>query len=148
MRTDRIKHILKENLDKEANDSRIDSLKDFVKFCQRHLKLTDLPKIDLTNDKSKTTTYAHNDIANDEIVVYMGKCSYDYPFGNRSLGDVMRSLAHELVHYEQKQNGKLKHDGSDGVTGSPIENEANAVAGVIMREYGQNNPHIFESTIK
>jgi len=139
MRTDRIKHILKENLDKEANDSRIDSLKDFVKFCQRHLKLTDLPKIDLTNDKSKTTTYAHNDIANDEIVVYMG---------NRSLGDVMRSLAHELVHYEQKQNGKLKHDGSDGVTGSPIEHEANAVAGVIMREYGQNNPHIFESTIK
>jgi len=139
MRTDRIKHILKENLDKEANDSRIDSLKDFVKFCQRHLKLTNLPKIDLTNDKSKTTTYAHNDIANDEIVVYMG---------NRSLGDVMRSLAHELVHYEQKQNGKLKHDGSDGVTGSDIENEANAVAGVIMREYGQNNPHIFESTIK
>jgi len=139
MRTDRIKHILKENLYNGANGSRIDSLKDFVKFCQRHLKLTDLPKIDLTNDKSKTTTYAHNDIANDEIVVYMG---------NRSLGDVMRSLAHELVHYEQKQNGKLKHDGSDGVTGSPIENEANAVAGVIMREYGQNNPHIFESTIK
>ena len=139
MRTDRIKYILKENLYKEANGSRIDSLKDFVKFCQRHLKLTNLPKIDLTNDKSKTTTYAHNDIANDEIVVYMG---------NRSLGDVMRSLAHELVHYEQKQNGKLKHDGSDGVTGSDIENEANAVAGVIMREYGQNNPHIFESTIK
>jgi len=139
MRTDRIKYILRENLYNGANGSRIDSLKDFVKFCQRHLKLTDLPKIDLTNDKSKTTTYAHNDIANDEIVVYMG---------NRSLGDVMRSLAHELVHYEQKQNGKLKHDGSDGVTGSPIENEANAVAGVIMREYGQNNPHIFESTIK
>ena len=139
MRTDRIKHILRENLYNGANGSRIDSLKDFVKFCQRHLELTDLPKIDLTNDKSKTTTYAHNDIANDEIVVYMG---------NRSLGDVMRSLAHELVHYEQKQNGKLKHDGSDGVTGSPIENEANAVAGVIMREYGQNNPHIFESTIK
>jgi len=139
MRTDRIKYILRENLYNGANGSRIDSLKDFVKFCQRHLKLTNLPKIDLTNDKSKTTTYAHNDIANDEIVVYMG---------NRSLGDVMRSLAHELVHYEQKQNGKLKHDGSDGVTGSPIENEANAVAGVIMREYGQNNPHIFESTIK
>ena len=139
MRTNRIKYILRENLYNGANGSRIDSLKDFVKFCQRHLKLTDLPKIDLTNDKSKTTTYAHNDIANDEIVVYMG---------NRSLGDVMRSLAHELVHYEQKQNGKLKHDGSDGVTGSPIENEANAVAGVIMREYGQNNPHIFESTIK
>lgn len=139
MRTDRIKYILRENLYNGANGSRIDSLKDFVKFCQRHLKLTNSPKIDLTNDKSKTTTYAHNDIANDEIVVYMG---------NRSLGDVMRSLAHELVHYEQKQNGKLKHDGSDGVTGSPIENEANAVAGVIMREYGQNNPHIFESTIK
>lgn len=139
MRTNRIKHILRENLYNCGNGSRIDSLKDFVKFCQNHLKLNNLPKIDLTNDKSKTTTYAHNDIANDEIVVYMG---------NRSLGDVMRSLAHELVHYEQKQNGKLKHDGSDGVTGSPIENEANAVAGVIMREYGQNNQHIFESTIK
>ena len=65
MRTDRIKYILRENLYNGANDSRIDSLKDFVKFCQRHLKLTNLPKIDLTNDKSKTTTYAHNDIAND-----------------------------------------------------------------------------------
>ncbi len=139
MYANRIKNILKENLNKEYSNSRVNSLSDFSKWCQDYLGLVDLPKISLTSDKSKTTTYAHNDIVNDEVVVYMG---------NRSLGDIMRSLAHELIHYQQKQNGKLQFDGTDGVTGSDIENEANSVAGVIMREYGQDNPHIFESTLK
>lgn len=135
----RIRHILKENLNKTESYGRTESFNDFVQYCKDYLELTDLPKIELTSDKSKTKTYAHNDIVNDEIVVYMG---------NRSLGDVMRSLAHELVHYQQKQNGKLKNDGTDGETGSDIENEANAIAGIIMRTYGQDNPHIFESIEK
>jgi len=37
-----------------------------------------------------------------------------------------------------------KLDVSSGQTGSPVENEANALAGVLMRNYGQKNPMIFE----
>jgi len=52
--------------------------------------------------------------------------------------DIMRTLAHELVHCKQMTN----HE-PDGATGSADENEANALAGVLMREWGQQNPDLF-----
>ena len=47
-----------------------------------------------------------------------------------------------MVHAHQKETNKL--DIGSGDTGSNIENEANALAGVIMRNYGKENPMIFE----
>ena len=61
---------------------------------------------------------------------------------NRNLADVLRTLAHELVHEKQKQEGRL-HVGA-GDDGTEIENEANAEAAVIMRRFGKSNPIIFE----
>lgn len=53
--------------------------------------------------------------------------------------DVLRTLAHELVHWKQKTLG-YDLDGSDG---SDTENEANAVAGQIMRTVGRLHPEYF-----
>lgn len=61
---------------------------------------------------------------------------------NRNLADVLRSLAHELVHYKQLLEGKINSE--SGTTGSNEENEANAEAGVLLREFGRTNPVIFE----
>jgi Zn-dependent peptidase ImmA (M78 family) len=61
---------------------------------------------------------------------------------NRNLADVLRTLAHEMVHYKQHKEGRLQPD-SNG-DGSEIENEANAVAAIIMRKFGRDNPIIFE----
>jgi len=61
---------------------------------------------------------------------------------NRNLADVLRTLAHEIVHYKQKIENRLESDSGDD--GSEIENEANATAAVIMRKYGKINPNIFE----
>ena len=61
---------------------------------------------------------------------------------NRNLADVLRTLAHELVHRKQQLDGKL-HDGA-GDDGTDIENEANAEAAIIMRKFGKANPIIFE----
>ena len=61
---------------------------------------------------------------------------------NRNLADVLRTLAHELVHEKQKTEGRL-HVGA-GDDGTDIENEANAEAAVIMRRFGKANPIIFE----
>jgi len=61
---------------------------------------------------------------------------------NRNLADVLRTLAHELVHEKQKIEGRL-HMGA-GDDGTDIENEANAEAAVIMRKFGKANPIIFE----
>jgi cytidyltransferase-like protein len=60
---------------------------------------------------------------------------------NRNMADILRTLAHELVHHMQNING----DELNGEDGSDTENEANAMAGVIMREFGRENPEIFES---
>jgi hypothetical protein len=61
---------------------------------------------------------------------------------NRNLADVLRTLAHELVHRKQQLEDRLYSGAGDD--GSDIENEANAEAAVIMRKFGKANPIIFE----
>jgi len=61
---------------------------------------------------------------------------------NRNLADVLRTLAHEIVHRKQQLDGRL-HLGA-GDDGTEIENEANAEAAIIMRKFGKANPIIFE----
>ena len=59
------------------------------------------------------------------------------------MADILRTLCHEMVHHKQNEAGRLKSD--TGKTGSEIENEANAQAGILLREYGQHNEVIYES---
>jgi Zn-dependent peptidase ImmA (M78 family) len=75
---------------------------------------------------------------NKEITVYVK---------NRNLADILRTLGHELVHHRQNELGML--DMTSGETGSEIENQANATAGVMMRDFGKRHEQIYESqTIK
>lgn len=55
--------------------------------------------------------------------------------------DIFRTMAHELTHARQNELGELDHD--SGETGSDEENQANALAGEIMRDWGQANPDMF-----
>lgn len=57
--------------------------------------------------------------------------------------DILRTLAHELVHFAQDLRNEL-HDDS-GETGSDHENEANAVAGIIMRMFSKRNPDLIKA---
>jgi hypothetical protein len=61
---------------------------------------------------------------------------------NRNIVDIYRTLAHELVHSKQNEMGLLKP--SSGETGSDHENDANSIAGIIMRDYGKQNPDIYK----
>lgn len=61
---------------------------------------------------------------------------------NRNLADVLRTIAHELIHHKQRKEGSLDQNSND--TGSDAENEANAKAGILMRNFGKANPIIFE----
>ena len=64
--------------------------------------------------------------------------------GNRNSADVMRTLIHELAHFKQFEDGSATND-MDEERRLAIEDEANAVAGRLMREYGQDNKDIYES---
>jgi len=60
----------------------------------------------------------------------------------RHIVDCMRSLAHEMCHHRQNELNQLVSS-TDGNTGSEIENEANSVAGMLVRKYGKDNPQIY-----
>lgn len=60
------------------------------------------------------------------------KCVYAI-FEGRQLADVLRTIAHELVHQKQDLQGKLKQQVPD--IGGVIEDTANAIAGRLVKMY-------------
>jgi len=62
--------------------------------------------------------------------------------GNRHLLDILRTTAHELCHCAQHEQESLPHNA--GITGSDWENEAHAVAGIIMRDFADAHPDYFK----
>lgn len=114
----------------------LDTIKHFIRFCKEELNIQSLPNIKLINDRSfveQFRSYGEYNVHENSIKVY-------YP--GRNLADVCRSLAHELVHHRQKELNMIGTN--SGETGSEIENEANALAGIIMRDYGKLNLSVYD----
>ena len=68
----------------------------------------------------------------------------------RSLADILRSLAHELVHHKQKENGDFKNKEvikDIPEVGGHIEDEANAIAGRLIKKYGKQNQDLYEQVM-
>ena len=121
----------------ESESVDYDSLsKKFVRYVIRGLKLTDPPRIEfITKQRVDTTQPSFGSFnPNDNSIVV--SCLNRHPV------DVFRTLAHELIHYKQNMNNELKND--SGSTGSYHENEANAGAGIIMRNFAKKYPGYFE----
>ncbi len=109
----------------------VDALRDFLPIAVKHLKLTNLPKIHLARNIQDTHVPTFGRFENEPPVVTVN-------IENRHPNDILRTLAHELVHYAQGTRGML--DSDSGQTGSPEEDEANAEAGVIMRQFNTDHP--------
>jgi hypothetical protein len=112
-------------------------LQDFVKFAARDLELKSLPKFDFVFDSSRSVE--HKSFGG----YAPGAEHITITVKNRHIMDVCRTLAHEMVHYSQDLKNELDDDDA-GSTGSPQENEANARAAVIMRNWGKRHPEFFE----
>jgi hypothetical protein len=128
-----IKQLLREQLlTKEKKD--ILQVTNFINFAKKFLNIEDDIKIELAYERTPdlTTTAYYN--LDGFIKVYVK---------DRAIIDVCRSIAHELVHHKQNLEGRLLDAGKDGEDGSNIENEANAVAGIIIRKWGKMNPSLY-----
>lgn len=104
----------------------------FVPVAKSVLKVKQLPKIVVKQHLDSVggqASFGRYD--NDTGVVSLA-------IAQRHPVDVLRTLAHELVHYKQHLDGDM-YAGA-GETGTPIENEANAVAGIIMRHFNKKYP--------
>jgi hypothetical protein len=130
----KVTEILTESLNKKDTFA---ILHDFIRFAAEYLEIDDLPKFDFMFDNKGS-------VERKSFGGYMpGAEHITITVKNRHIMDVCRTLAHELVHYKQDLNNELD-DEDAGATGSPQENEANAQAAVIMRNWGKRNPNFFE----
>lgn len=112
--------------DLNFDNKKIQTTKAFLNFCIDELSLDDKFNCRIVCDREsngiKTTAYY---IDNGKIIVVYGK--------NRMLGDILRSIAHELVHQKQHQDGRIKYPVQD--VGGEVEDEANARAGSLVKSF-------------
>ena len=128
---------VKINEDKIPFDDKKKFIEEFIKYVDNELGLNgDLPKISLSNDSDvarQMKSFGKYTPEDKTLLVVIS---------NRNLADILRTTAHELIHHKQYLKGELTPYSSQ--TGSDIENEANSLAGIFMREFAINNPMIFE----
>lgn len=118
------------------NDDNKKKLADFVKFIKKELNIKDVPTISIQNNRDGLKTTANYDYTKENKIVKV--CSK-----NRALVDVMRSLAHELVHHKQWEDGRLNGPKPPDI-GGEIEDEANAKAGQFIKMYSKIDDTIYD----
>ena len=112
-------------------------LNDFIRFCVAELKIKAMPTIKLRRDPQWS-------VVNKTFGRYINDTHLlEVAFGQRHIMDVLRTVAHELTHKHQHEREDVPSDA--GETGSPYENEANARAGILMRDYGRLHPELFDA---
>jgi hypothetical protein len=118
------------------NKSDEEILREFIKFCVAELKIADMPRVKLRRDpewpKINKTFGRYQDDAK----------TLEVAWGNRHIMDVLRTVAHELTHKRQHERENMP--ASAGETGSAYENEANARAGILMRDWARLHPEHFD----
>ena len=108
----------------------------FVQFASKKLGIKSMPSMRLEKEPMETSFGGYN--PSEKSIVVISK--------NRHPMDIYRTVAHELVHHKQNEDGRLGKDiAKEGSTGSDIENEANSEAGKIMRWFAKSNPTMFKS---
>jgi len=129
----------------QFDSSEKNTIDDFVEFVKKELGIDNEVDVQLQNNKDGIKTTAvykyqdegDKDFEQSEIRVFaLG----------RALVDVLRSIAHELVHHKQNEDGELK--GKHSNVGGPIEDEANAVAGEMIKAYGLDHPEIYPEGVE
>lgn len=104
----------------------------FIKFISDELNLNSPFKIKLSTTRDEDLkTYAYYNKETGLIKVYIK---------NRGLADVLRSIAHELIHHRQNQSNLLNVPHPD--IGGQIEDEANSVAGQLVKKFGYRYPEL------
>lgn len=116
-------------------------IREFIQYAANTLELQKLPS-NLTfsyntKEAQQRHTFGYFDPQNGKIWLYVK---------NRNMADILRTLAHELVHRRQDEQGRIDYNSGD--TGSEIENEANSTAGVLLRNFGKVHENIYEGLKK
>ena len=121
-------------------------IRDFCNFCKAKLGIKEMPVIKLVarkNDNMSTGAY----------IPQLNKVNV--LAAHRALLDILRSIAHELVHRMQDETGALKDIGPQGDRGENdrsdvgtwFEDEANAKGGSLVKEFSRSYNRIPSNTL-
>lgn len=115
----------------------IDDLKRFALWVCDRLDIEVMPRIKFGTDLNDVRTRRTFGSTSEDGDIWVH-------IANRNTADTMRTLCHELIHHKQFEIGTASGNMSTDQTQS-IEDEANALAGRMMRDYGSEHEEIYES---
>lgn len=120
----------------QENANVVEMFKKFLPLAMEVLEVDSLPKMRFAPDLNTGDQPSFGMYSPDDNMLAVA-------LANRHPVDILRTVAHELVHFKQNMNGELKLD--SGETGSPHENQAHEIAGVIMRNFNKRYPEYLKS---
>jgi hypothetical protein len=126
-----------ESIQETVQPTAMETVQDFVKFCAEKLELDTAPQIRFRRDPAwsqRNRTFGRFNQETNQLEISLA---------NRHVMDILRTVAHELTHQRQSETSNMPDEA--GSTGSDWENEANAAAGILMRDYADVHPELFDA---
>jgi hypothetical protein len=121
---------------RESKENVIRMFKDFFPLAMEVLELDRLPEMKFAPELNTGEQPSFGMYVVGENKLYVA-------LTNRHPVDILRTVAHELAHFRQDLRGELNDD--SGMTGSPEENQAHELAGIIMRHFNKKYPQYLKS---
>jgi predicted nucleotidyltransferase len=108
----------------------VDILKDFINFTCAKLKIQEPVTVVIRNGRDEyiSTTASYLPSENENHI----------RAGGRALVDILRSIGHELTHNRQRELGMFKPGEEVQNIGGKIEDEANSIAGILIKDFTHN----------
>jgi len=131
------KHGLFENKQNPNYKKYINYINQILEYCCNELKI-ERPKVVIVGEKYTQENTSFGGYQPGENKIYL-------VIKNRVCSDSGRTLAHEIKHAHQDQQGVLTPE--SGKDGSEHENEANSFSGTVMRHFNREFPEILTLTI-
>ena len=117
---------------------KLEIIKDFICFVRQKLGIQQRVYVSLKNGRDDTirTTAAYSPMDDKNSI----RCN------GRALIDILRSIAHEMVHNKQREAGKFKVGQEVQNIGGKIEGEADAKAGRLIKDFTHNHgyDHVYD----
>lgn len=133
----KIQHLLESKISIADHKSNfMDMFEKFLSIAMKDIGLTSLPEMKFETHVGDSQQPTFGKYVNGSHILHVALM-------NRHPNDILRTVAHELVHYKQDIENKLNDN--SGETGSPHENEAHAVAGIVMRHFNKQYPQYLNS---
>ena len=115
---------------KGMSPEKVDIIKDFISFTRAKLGLEEPVKVGLRKGRDEyiKTTASYLPYENENYV----RCE------GRALVDILRSIGHELCHNRQRELGIFDPGDKVQNIGGHIEDQANAIAGILIKDFVDN----------